>query len=396
MFLGHHERLPQCADLLRKPWKYIVEIPFIPLIIENHKHVNDTAQPATATGPQHKKDIEFLFLGRVHLWAISRACAIRPWLIHELANRPRTLLIDLPEEVVYAPPLTDPFVQTSMQQSQFCLITRGDSYATATFYNAIQAGCLPVVISDWFVFSFWWVIPYEKFVVRIAEELFVSNPNAVLDALLRQYDDVTIANMQEEMHKWQAWLLYESVSGSDSDSDLDITPLNLLLVEIKAASVELLQVDKQKQEKKKLNDKNLQLACFDPIFCASRHKKGAQVFTISDSKIKNTFPYLCQHAPRLLGRYKIVYFQKCVKLLWPLRPGNVLKKDRKHGITPEEERFVRVFHNLSALPSSSTSTPLSSAASSAVSSAVSSLPWRVYPSIPEEASNLYHVDKRRQ
>jgi hypothetical protein len=353
VFIGHHERLPQCADLLRKPWRYIAEIPYIPLLLSPPLSAPHTPMEAISI----KKDLDFLFVGRVHLWAIQRACAVRPWLIRELAHRPRTVLIDIAEELTYGPPLVDTRVQRSIHRSRFCLIARADSYSSGAFYNAIQSGCLPVVISDWFVFSFWWAIPYEKFVIRISEDLFLSNPNEVLDRLLVQYNDDKVMEMQQEMNKWKSALRYDGNVG-------EITPLNLMMVEMREASLELDLIELEKSDKKKKKtDNNKVLTCFDPILCASRNN-GINTITLSGPKINNKFPYLCQHAPRLLGRYKIVYFQKCVKLLWPLRPGNVLKKDkRRGGILAEEEAFLRVFHNISGAASSSAS-------------------WRVYPPIP--------------
>lgn len=355
-FIGHHERLPQCADLLRKPWRFIAEIPYLPLI---------TPPPQPQSREQVSRDIDFVFVGRVHLWSISRACAVRPWLVRELAGRHSTELIDISEDLAHGAPVAD---EQAQWRGRFCLIARADSYSTAAFYNAIQAGCVPVVISDWFVFSFWWAIPYDAFVIRIPEDLFVTNPNEVLDEVLRQHDETRVRAMQREMRRWRSMLRFEGGGGG---------ALELMMAEMKAASLELAaaasppsDVAGKKQSKKRKDSHkggnvvaadNVVLTCFDPILCASR--RGPAPLVVSGRTVKNVFPYLCQHAARLLGRYKIVYFQKCVKLLWPLRPGNILKQDRQRGISAEEELFVRVFHNISG------------AASAAQ-------PWLVYPPLP--------------
>ena len=360
--IGHYERLPQCADLLRRPWKFIAEIPYVPLIIPNSVHVDD----ASTT----KKDFDFVFAGRIRLWAIARACAVRPWLFRQLVGRSRTVLIEIPENTTHGPPVADRRLYDSMQHSRFCLVTFSNSYSTAFFYNAIQADCLPVVISDWFVFSFWWAIPYEKFVIRIPEEIFLSNPNQALDYILQRYTDKDVEGMLREMAKWKRFLDYRV-----SDTG-EILPLNLMLIEIKEASNELksLVVKEKKNDKFKRNESGKILTCFDPIFCATRSDTNT-THTFRDFRTSNVLPYLCQHSPRLLGRYKIVYNQKCVKLLWPLRPGNVLKKDmnKRHGgaITRSEVDFIKVFHNLSG--------------------AALSMKWDVYPDIPREGSNIYVV-----
>ena len=33
----------------------------------------------------------------------------------------------------------------------FCLVTKGDSYSTASLYMAIMNNCMPIVIGDWFI-----------------------------------------------------------------------------------------------------------------------------------------------------------------------------------------------------------------------------------------------------
>ena len=71
-----------------------------------------------------------------------------------------------------------------MYLSAFCLVTKADSYSTAFFYDAIQSGCIPVVISNWFIFSFPTFIPYDTFTIRIEENDFLKDPNGCLDAVL--------------------------------------------------------------------------------------------------------------------------------------------------------------------------------------------------------------------
>ena len=40
--IGHYERWPQCPDLLRKSWKYVVELPFVHLpLVGNDNYLKD-------------------------------------------------------------------------------------------------------------------------------------------------------------------------------------------------------------------------------------------------------------------------------------------------------------------------------------------------------------------
>ena len=61
--------------------------------------------------------------------------------------------------------------------------------------------------------------------------------------------------------------------------------------------------------------------------------------------------HLCKHVDRLIGKYKIVYFMQCVRVLWPLRPANFLKIDqaKPQGLTNVEKSYIYAFHNISAV-----------------------------------------------
>ena len=98
--------------------------------------------------------------------------------------------------------------------SIFCLIVKGDSYSTSFFYHAIQLGCIPIVISDWFVFSFPWIIPYHKFVLRVSENDFVKNPHYILDYIKSTIglNDKLINAMRSNMIKYKALLSYDQIT----------------------------------------------------------------------------------------------------------------------------------------------------------------------------------------
>ena len=68
-----------------------------------------------------------------------------------------------------------------LQNSKFCLILRGDDPHTSRFYDAIAAGCIPVIISDGFhltVAPFSKQINYESFTITIPESMWQIGPNA--------------------------------------------------------------------------------------------------------------------------------------------------------------------------------------------------------------------------
>jgi Exostosin family len=74
----------------------------------------------------------------------ERICSVRHTVATQLSSRPDTVIVNVTESQSYGP------VKESalgyLLNSTFCLVTRTDSYSTAFFYDAIQAGCIPVVI----------------------------------------------------------------------------------------------------------------------------------------------------------------------------------------------------------------------------------------------------------
>ena len=65
-------------------------------------------------------------------------------------------------------------------------------------------------------------------------------------------------------------------------------------------------------------------------------------------QIKETRPHLCQHAGRIIGHYKIVFFMSCVRILWPLRLGQFKPIDLQPGaLSEKDKKFVLAFHNVS-------------------------------------------------
>eukprot|EP00592_Proboscia_alata_P016285 CAMPEP_0194395018 /NCGR_PEP_ID=MMETSP0174-20130528/124183_1 /TAXON_ID=216777 /ORGANISM="Proboscia alata, Strain PI-D3" /LENGTH=807 /DNA_ID=CAMNT_0039190895 /DNA_START=125 /DNA_END=2548 /DNA_ORIENTATION=- len=73
-----------------------------------------------------------------------------------------------------------------MMAAQFCLCPSGDSPTARRLYDAIVAGCLPIVISDDIIrhVPFPQTIDYESFWFRIKEAEWISDPGAELDRVV--------------------------------------------------------------------------------------------------------------------------------------------------------------------------------------------------------------------
>lgn len=169
--LGHYERQPQCPDVLRKQWRSIVEIPFLSLFempspllslsltkdmthtlqTENLNSSNIGSQNDSTESQSEQlnrmegiRPISFFFSGRLLLWLPERVCSVRHVIASDLLARTDTVIMNVTEKQSYGPISTDALEY--QLKSIFCLVARSDSYSTAFFYDALQAGCIPVVI----------------------------------------------------------------------------------------------------------------------------------------------------------------------------------------------------------------------------------------------------------
>ena len=75
--------------------------------------------------------------------------------------------------------------ETHILRAEFCFVPRGDTPTSRRLFDAMLAGCLPVIIADSIDVSlpFSSNIPYNDFAFRIPEQDWVQNPKAVLQQL---------------------------------------------------------------------------------------------------------------------------------------------------------------------------------------------------------------------
>ena len=308
--LGSYERIVQCPDLLRRQFKHIVELPYIPLVSELYP----------------KRTTEFYFSGRLKLWGPERVCGVRAMLAATLPLRSDTKVVDVTYTSLGAPEID---LVHSLASSEFCIVAKSNSYSTSTFYSAIANGCIPVVISDWFYFAFPTKINYDAFVVRISEEQFLRNPSVALDAVLAQYSAEKRHLMRDEMIK-AADTLSWGVPGSVRAAHLLD---NYMLPEMMGVE----------------SDPDGYIGysgCtkWDPQQCP------AAVYTrpIAVPEAPDVRSHLCKNAPRLIGKYKLVLFMQCARVLWPIKAGNLKGADTAAGgLGGTEKTFLWKFHNLS-------------------------------------------------
>lgn len=230
--IGHYERWPQCPDLLRKSFKYVVELPYVVTppqdIVSTSNNVRNNGDISkskglsggAAVGVSTDTSIDamtaprkymFHFSGNFALFGPEMICSVRNAVIN-VSGRKDVLVVNT--TISDANSAYDAHLgRTYAGDSVFCLVTKSDSYSTSFFYTALRHGCIPVVISDWFTFSFPWLIPYEKFTLRVTEEDFLLNPDIVLDFVRDTIGGNVglIASMRREMARYVGLLSHSPV-----------------------------------------------------------------------------------------------------------------------------------------------------------------------------------------
>ncbi len=109
--------------------------------------------------------------------------------------------------------------------AEFCLCVRGDTASSGRLFSVIEAGCIPVLISDWLHLPFQSLIDYSQFTLNFPESI-VNNVDYLVD-YLRHLPAERKARMRQSLVDVRPLLLYET-----SRSDLyALNPVTLSLVE---------------------------------------------------------------------------------------------------------------------------------------------------------------------
>jgi len=387
MHLAHYERWPQCPDLLRKGWKHVVELPYIPLkklagpFAEGVNALLVNNEAVRHSFVDHKRTRTFLFSGRMLLFGPERVCSVRNAMATLATSRKDFFAVNITEDESWSGGTAENLI-AAYADSSFCMVAKADSYSTSSFYTAIQGGCVPIVISDWFAFAFPWAVPYEKFVLRISENDFLSDPSGALDAVLAKFgSEEKLRELRGYLWQWRSFLSFEGLdAGAPTTQQLrnqmkeqfaffsdeatpppvdskkkTVLPFELMLIELRFFLTQEIS-------------SHFGLMCETPFFCS--HSNGVQVPPLKLASLKEKRSHLCKHTHRLVGMYKMVYNQKCVRILWPLRPG-YLKPNDASALSQQDKLFIEHFHNITARPKDWMS--------------------RVYPS-PPALNNITYVD----
>lgn len=212
--IGHYERWPQCPDLLRKSFKLNIELPYV--ITTTDKITHQSSEYLADTKRKVSRTNTFFFSGNFELFGPEMVCSVRNAVL-AVSNRTDIVVVNSTAKNANSA-LQTLHIAKLASSSVFCIVAKGDSYSTSFFYTALSHGCIPIVISDWLVFSLPWLIPYEKFVFRVLEEDFVMNPHYVLDfirdSIGAKWD--LLQQMREAMREYTPLLSFNRVSSGSA------------------------------------------------------------------------------------------------------------------------------------------------------------------------------------
>eukprot|EP01038_Epipyxis_sp_PR26KG_P011865 gene11865-15877_t len=109
--------------------------------------------------------------------------------------------------------------------ADYCLSIRGDTASSKRLFSAIEAECIPVIISDWIILPYENIIDYSKFIIRFPESILHN-----IDILILHLKKITYQqknNMKFALKKAKTLLLFEP-----SDHELFLlNPITLSLFE---------------------------------------------------------------------------------------------------------------------------------------------------------------------
>jgi hypothetical protein len=390
--IGHYERWPQCPDLLRKSPKLSIELPYVTTTTDRVVQKPEDAISVVDynSNTPTKRTNTFFFSGNFALFGPEMVCSVRN-AVMDMSTRNDTVIVNA----------TAAHASTALQlrrtarlasSSVFCLVAKGDSYSSSSFYVALRYGCIPVVVSDWFNFAFPWLIPYEKFVVRVLEADFLLNTHFVADyirdtiggnaqlldemrASMARYSALLSFNRVRQGSQYHRSLLQHDVYLQNTDTGEGETAGGYTYLPLEALLLELRYSQRSHQYYNNV-------PCLRPTMCSRAHianttflpgpaeyvfpaktkvrsvevtyassalpgspqkvgysvvNDGYQVKGLNFPAFDDVRSHLCRHSSRLIGSYKIVFFMQCVRILWPLHPGAFRPVDNIQRFLPGAE-----------------------------------------------------------
>lgn len=130
---------------------------------------------------------------------------VRSSLIASLTKRKDSFCRDTSTETI-----TPTAYAMTMRNSRFCFAPRGDTESCKHLYNAIAAGCIPILLSDAWKLPFSEIIPWSQLIIRLPEASVYNSSHfqLELDKLISMKDS-TYRDYKTQLIKWRKALIYD-------------------------------------------------------------------------------------------------------------------------------------------------------------------------------------------
>lgn len=125
-----------------------------------------------------RRAVMFHWSGHLNLYGPELVCSVRQAIL-QLSGQRADLQLFNASLATADGPLRSRALTRSLRRATFCLVAKGDSYSSSLFYHAIAMGCIPVVISDWFVFSYPWIGQVYFFSIDFSFPNSIGRPSAL-------------------------------------------------------------------------------------------------------------------------------------------------------------------------------------------------------------------------
>jgi hypothetical protein len=106
--------------------------------------------------------------------------------------------------------------ERGLHSSAFCAHVRGDTASSSRLFQMIEAGCIPVLISDWLLLPFESIIDYSKFTMRFPES--IVHDVRLMVAHLRSIPQAQVVAMKQALREARRMLLFPPLQQIDNSA----------------------------------------------------------------------------------------------------------------------------------------------------------------------------------
>ncbi len=118
--------------------------------IDKTKTINSSLGRNFNNAVLDKRNYLFHFSGNFDLLIPELTCSVRNTAVMRVAAREDVLVVNTTKNSAEKEGVHSVLLDAA-RKSTFCIVLKADAYSSAFFYHAISVGCIPVVISDWYV-----------------------------------------------------------------------------------------------------------------------------------------------------------------------------------------------------------------------------------------------------